>query len=177
VTGTDFEIERPLLARINAQIRSDRGAPFLSRLKVLSRRLAMTHESTTRYAVISIHDPPPEVESAKIPQRWGLEGILRLGFHDVDPQTHMSHRGMESLAMRSEQAREVWRFVRDKWLKVECLVIHCEAGVSRSPSVAMAIADAFAMGRDVIDWRDFDPSLDPPNWHVYDTMMRAWRIK
>ena len=38
------------------------------------------------------------------------------------------------------QAKSIWAFVEKIWNDVEVLMIHCNAGISRSPAVAKAIS-------------------------------------
>lgn len=156
----------------------------LSRILVLPRSKATRLDIPGKYAVVSIHDPAPDGEPAKIPQRWGLVAVQWLAFHDFDLNMNYPPgiwdkerhgRRLHDWAMTRTHAREVWDFVRTHWQQIETLVVHCEAGVSRSPSVAMAVADAYALGRDAISWDNLDPDGDPPNGHVYDTMMKTFK--
>lgn len=126
------------------------------------------------FGVISITDP--EHPEAKIDGHFNCTGVLRLQFHDIDPPRWADspfHAIDEYRAMHDGHASRIWEFVRDQWPKADTLLIHCEAGVSRSPSAAMAIADAYAIGRDTIDW-ERDPNGDPPNGHVYDLLTQSF---
>ena len=125
----------------------------------LPRRLLAELDPPMPYVVASVTDPPPDGEPAKVPQRWGLRDVLRLEFHDFDPPRHCPWAEYPSrlaigpeaetnligvLAMRCEQAQQfaVWAtgwHTRD----VPLLVIHCEAGVSRSVAMGLAAVEAF----------------------------------
>lgn len=132
------------------------------------------------FSVISIHDPEPEGYPNKIMPQEGLGRVLHLGFHDFDvcntkPEGVWDRESMlnpghtlRELAMRSEHGAKIWEFVST--VTEPLLVIHCEAGVSRSPSVAMAIADCLHIRRSNIDWRHMDVEQHPPNEHVYRTV-------
>jgi protein-tyrosine phosphatase len=74
--------------------------------------------------------------------------------------------------MLDRHAEEVWKFVRESVNTAEAIVVSCDAGVSRSPSVAMAIVDHYKLGREAIEWCGRDANGPPPNEWVYDTMMR-----
>lgn len=121
------------------------------------------------FAVISITDPGyPE---ARVDGHNCCTGVLRLKFDDIDPPRWEPRDWDDKTVMHDGHASRTWEFVRDQWLKIDTLLIHCEAGVSRSPSLAMAIADVHALGRDAIDW-ERDVNRDPPNGHVYDTLVK-----
>lgn len=136
------------------------------------------------FSVISIHDPEPDGEPNKIRPQFGLSKVLHLGFHDYD-LTHDKPEGfwdrqsllapghtLRELAMTHEHGLKVWDFVRG--VSEPLLVIHCEAGVSRSPSIAMAIADCLHIRRRQIDWHHMDVEQHPPNEHVYRTVRMAF---
>jgi len=61
------------------------------------------------------------------------EGLLQLAFADTaDPGRADS--------FTATQARELLDFVEQVWDRIEVLLIHCEAGLSRSPGVAAALS-------------------------------------
>lgn len=61
--------------------------------------------------------------------------MLRLNFNDV------IERGEPSdILFGEDHAREITGFL-DSWPRVERVVIHCNAGVSRSPGVALGLCD------------------------------------
>jgi protein-tyrosine phosphatase len=76
-------------------------------------------------------------------------------------------RGIEKTT--SQQADEIWQFVEQHREQVGAVVVHCEAGVSRSPTVAAALCKG--MGGD--DRRFF--RRYQPNMHVYRLMLEAAR--
>lgn len=143
---------------------------------VCSRWRVPSVDMDVPYAVISITDPNDE--HPKIPQRRGLREILRLKFHDLEPS--LTDVGQESdrnalyQFMSADDAQRVRRFIEDS--DANALVIHCEAGVSRSPSCAMALCDQLKWGRDCIRWAGGNRHKDPPNQHVYSTTRSAWSM-
>ena len=61
--------------------------------------------------------------------------MLRLNFDDV------IERGEPSdILFAEDHAREIRRFL-DAWPNAERLMVHCNAGVSRSPGVALGLCD------------------------------------
>jgi predicted protein tyrosine phosphatase len=93
-----------------------------------------------------------------------LVGHLQLAFADIlspdDPR-----------AFKREHAHRILDFVGGIWDKVDLLMVHCEAGVSRSPAVAAAISQIY-LGT---DGTFFMPHLYQPNQLVYDMLLEtAW---
>ena len=112
------------------------------------------------YVVVSIANPgSPHPELRESPHRLG---VLRLAFDDVEPNRRDSRGGRTP--MTPGQAREILAFVEAHLERLELIVVHCEAGVSRSPAVAAAL------------WRWLEGTRGPfferfrPNAHVYRTM-------
>lgn len=127
------------------------------------------------YVVISITDP--KQDPAVIPKRWGLRDILRLSFDDIDPEDLRyipGHQLQGIRLMRPEDGQAIASFVETWKDQVGAIVIHCEAGASRSPSVAMALADSHGWGRASIEW--MGSGRVPPNLHVYRVTRYACKM-
>jgi predicted protein tyrosine phosphatase len=119
-----------------------------------------------RYAVLSFIDvgcEPPRLERH--------EGFVeRLVVHCDDCTPGEAPLAGRALCPLSEaQARQVARFVRANADRIDTLVVHCHAGLSRSPGAATAIAEALKIaevfmvnGESVI-----------PNAHVRDLVRAA----
>lgn len=133
------------------------------------------------YSMISITDSfSPEV---KIIKDGYLRDLLRLEFMDLDltrvntkywdQEYKTSGHSIGSFAMHHAHAEKIARFCR--MTSVDCLVVHCKVGVSRSPSVAFAIADSLQIPRELISWPIGDVCYTPPNRHVYDLVMQAFK--
>jgi predicted protein tyrosine phosphatase len=141
-------------------------------LEHLSRERAEAYRDRRPYAVISITDPDyPEASLQLDPLRVG---VLRLQFHDI------SHTPEEfaSLVRRPERdhyilptadhARQIVRFVRAMAPRVEKIVIHCEAGISRSAGVGAALASCLKQP----DIHFYDHGI--PNVRVRRLVIQAW---
>lgn len=88
-----------------------------------------SYETNKRSIIISITDFwSRPVNFADNPN---VIGILRLKFDDVS-------RGEEN-CMTEEDAKKIIRFVNNYIGSVECILVHCEAGVSRSAGVCAAL--------------------------------------
>jgi predicted protein tyrosine phosphatase len=98
---------------------------------VLSRENAERYEPRGKEICISISDP--DAPPARVSSRFAA--VLRLNFDDV------IERGEESdILFAEEHAREIRDFVAS-WPSARRVVVHCNAGVSRSPGVALGLCD------------------------------------
>jgi predicted protein tyrosine phosphatase len=98
---------------------------------VLSREEAEAYEPRGKEICISISDP--DAPSAQVSPRFAA--VLRLNFDDV------IERGEPSDVLFAEDhAREIREFL-DSWPNAERVMVHCNAGVSRSPGVALGLCD------------------------------------
>lgn len=104
-----------------------------------------------------VHPSLPDVPTRR--------GLLRVAFDDVSPKRHDSHGGER--AMQPAHAQEIRAFVEAHIEEIELIVVHCEAGMCRSPAVAAAL------------WRWLEGGRGPffetfrPNPHVYRIMVEA----
>src|SRR6185503_809467 len=133
--------------------------------------LAMIHVHP--HVIISITDPPP----------WG--SVDRLKFRDLDDllidvlhlqfgDFHRRHfdtmhegRSLREWAMNLSHASVVREFLEIHYGKYHTVIVHCAAGVSRSPSMAVAIAEVFGIDKHQIEpvCRNWD--AQPLNPWVY----------
>ena len=103
---------------------------------ILSEVKALLYEPSLREVCISVTDiddkSRPELSNA-------FTAVLRLAFSDIDePSSDPS-----DLLFNEEHAREIVNFVR-QWTDVDRIVIHCLAGQSRSPGIAMGLCELFS---------------------------------
>jgi predicted protein tyrosine phosphatase len=113
------------------------------------------------YALISIRDS--DAKPIRLPNPSGPREILHLAFDDSEPVAGVKF-SREVQLMTADQAREIWRFVDKHKTQVGAFVVHCKAGMSRSPAVAAALAVYLKL--------DEQPILRKyqPNRFVYDLM-------
>jgi predicted protein tyrosine phosphatase len=102
-------------------------------LRVLSREAVERYEPEGVEICISISDPasPP----AELSPRFA--GVLRLGFNDI-----VAVECREDVLFAPDHAAAVIGFV-EQWRHADRLVVHCHAGASRSPGVALGLCDRF----------------------------------
>jgi predicted protein tyrosine phosphatase len=113
------------------------------------------------YALISIRDS--DAKPIRLPNPSGPREILHLAFDDSEPVAGIKF-SREIQLMSADQAREIWRFVDKHKSQVGAFVIHCKAGMSRSPAVAAALALYLKLDEQKI-LRKYQP-----NRFVYDLM-------
>jgi hypothetical protein len=102
------------------------------RLLVLSRDAAEAYEPVRREVCISIGDPLhlPVALSPK------FTAVLRLNFSDITEDIpHPTYR-----RFATHDAQQIIEFIA-RWRDVDQIVVHCRAGLSRSPGVAMGIRE------------------------------------
>ena len=94
----------------------------------------------------------------------------RLSFEDKDPSAYLLKDDPNNpmKLFTEKQANMVIDFVEEVKDKIEMLVVHCEAGISRSPAVAGAISKVL-FGDDSA----FFKGPYKPNMHVYRTIIDA----
>lgn len=98
---------------------------------VLSREEAEHYEPGEREICISIADP--DADAARLSRRFAA--VLRLNFTDVvEPEDPLD------VIFSDEHARAIRDFI-DTWPDAARIVIHCHAGMSRSPGVALGLCD------------------------------------
>ncbi len=112
------------------------------------------------HVVISITSAADDV--ARIPRSSACRGVLRLSFADIDEADG------DLTLFSAEHAVEILEFVFKHRRSIERVVLHCDAGLSRSPGVAAAVARI--MGDDDVTFfrRHW------PNGHVYRTLLETF---
>jgi len=126
---------------------------------VLSRDDAERYEPHGTEISISISDP--DAPPARISSRFAA--VLRLNFNDV------TERGEPSdILFAEDHAREITDFL-DAWPNAERVMVHCNAGVSRSPGVALGLCD-------VRGWATAALERSHPGWNrLVRTVLAAKR--
>lgn len=133
------------------------------------------------HAIISIGEPKPWREKyspAKFTDNEKRLGLLCLEFYDIDMLSltnvgykHEIEKSGGKGLFTDEQALQVVDFVNKMKGKIEMLLCHCEAGISRSPGLGAAIS-LMVNGSDK---KIFDNSCYRPNMFVYRKILNAWQ--
>lgn len=132
---------------------------------VRSKGLAAQFESDVPFAAISVSTNAGEWPVISETNRVAL---LQLSFADRDMVREITPETIEKYGLfRQEHAKQILDFVGENWDKVEAFLVHCEAGISRSPAIAAAITK-IAGGEDAYYFRHYSP-----NRYVYKTIIEA----
>ena len=111
-------------------------------LQVLDRSLARTTTHEEPYAVISITDP--QLKHPVLADSSYCKAVLRLQFSDVSNDFPMLRGTAHIAAFTPATARQIVDFVREQMQNdVRLLIVHCEAGMSRSAGVATALSQFY----------------------------------
>lgn len=149
-------------------------------VKVLSRMEAQNyckHVHDESCVIISITDTDLEDADLFCHEQNGVKDIFRVKFDDWDDQDEL-YRDDPQYAdliktikvIDEEQAEDIVCFV-DSWVaKVDFILVHCEAGISRSAGTAAAILKAY----DGDDSSIFDSKFFYPNRLVYRKVLNAF---
>ena len=125
------------------------------------RRTPITEILNYPYAIISIMTHG--IQKAELARNEHCQGILRVNFPDfVKPMENWE----ETELFNPGIATEIWSFL-EGLPPIQALVIHCEAGVSRSPAVGAAIAKVLGQ-----DHEDYFQKYHP-NPLVYRVMLET----
>lgn len=162
---------------------------------VLNKEMAIRLAPYIEYSHILISIISPICTDVEFKLSEKCKGLLRLKFHDVDeknieifnkehddfikenPNALESVKKAHYLAtveyyepMTDEQADQVVEFV-EKYKDVELIVVHCEAGISRSAGLAAALSKIMT-GDDIRFFKKF-----LPNMLVYRKIINAYERK
>lgn len=122
------------------------------------------------HVIVSI-TTPGDPHEARLPVGELTLAVLRLSFHDMDSD-HLTHCSDLTDDERREcftkaQAREIIDLVAGH-PSAKLLIVHCDAGLSRSPAVAAAVSKALT-GDDSTFFKRYSP-----NMLVYKTILQEY---
>ena len=130
-------------------------------LFVYSRRaLEAVQPHEVPHVTISITSGPEDI--ARVRRNEHCKGILRLYFADAEVP---SDRFPEAVLFTPAHAGQIWDFVL-RHRDLERIVLHCDAGISRSAAVAAALA-RILNGDDA----EFFAGKYRPNMRVYRLLL------
>jgi predicted protein tyrosine phosphatase len=120
-------------------------------LRILSRIKAEAYEPSGREVCISIRD----LDDAEATLSARFVAVLRLAFSDIDePSADPSE-----VPFHEDHAKQVTDFV-GRWMDVDRIVVHCLAGQSRSPGIALGLCELFS-------WETGDLEERYPYWNPW----------
>ena len=115
---------------------------------VLSREDAERYAPREREICISIADP--DADAARLSSDFAA--VLRLNFTDIIEQQDPS-----DVLFSEDHARAIREFI-DSWPDATRIVVHCHAGMSRSPGVALGLCD-------IRGWATAELERSHPGWN------------
>ena len=118
------------------------------KLRVLSREAVERYQPEGVEICISITDPASPA-AALSPD---FAAVLRLAFNDI-----VAAETAEDVLFAPDHAVAVVEFV-EQWRHADRLVVHCHAGASRSPGVALGLCDRFG-------WPAAPLEMNYPSWN------------
>ena len=130
------------------------------------------------FVMISMYSP--ELGEARLPDHPQLSAVLRVKCHDVDYNEAgeiTAQRGFEAydkiLKFDKKMALDMINFIKDN--KPALVVVHCDAGLSRSPAVALALSEVFNDGAQVAKMyvKSFVGGMQLYNRHIYRTILKV----
>jgi hypothetical protein len=121
------------------------------RIVILSVTRATDYQPHGSEVCISITDP----SAGPVRLSPKFSAVLRVSFSDIASPSELPWH----VRFSPEHARAILHFV-DQWPGVERLVIHCTAGLSRSPAVGMGICE-------LQGWPLQTMEADYPQWNTW----------
>lgn len=132
---------------------------------IVGRAEAEAVDPLVPYIYISIRDIGSD--RPRLPKNPYFRGGIRLQFDDVQYST------FQYKTITPRQARAIADFVKKNIRKADLVLVHCEAGISRSAAVAAAIMRYY--------WGDDRPVFRHPRYNpnmtVYRAVLKALRAK
>lgn len=112
----------------------------MNHIEVLNRAEAERRPGKNDWVVISIQDP--EQEPPKLQPGW--KATLGLSFHDKEDLVLAQMIGLWRM-FSAQDAKACWAFLDTHANDAAGLMVHCTAGLSRSPAIARVVAEHFAL--------------------------------
>lgn len=110
------------------------GRPMLGKIVILPKSKAEEFKYDKPWACISICNTYDGSALISVENRVDL---LQLHFDDIE----FERDGSELKKISSEQAKEILEFSNKVWEEIELMMIHCTAGISRSPAIGQVISE------------------------------------
>lgn len=126
------------------------------------------HDETS--VIISIYDTTDSPNHFNKYINNGIKAVLYVQFDDVDKTYIDNKNNIYNIAIDETNAHKIVNFAKMYWNKVNTIIVHCGAGVSRSAACAAAISKYFTGSDDFI----FDNFKYRPNMMVYRTVLNEF---
>jgi predicted protein tyrosine phosphatase len=131
-------------------------------IEVLPKSKAKEFSSDNPWAAISVSSDPYQFADLQTENRAGLLQLCFLDRNFEDPSN-----------FSAVQANQIIDFVFFTLPKIESLLIHCEAGVSRSPAIAAAVSVMlWGANTDRLYFKNYTP-----NTFVYNKLLETYHSR
>lgn len=133
---------------------------------VLSRRNAkafLVPEDCKLWSAISITDYD---ENWPVLNATRRHSVLKIAFNDIETESHYP----DEVLFTEDDAKKILFFVEENYDQVELFLVHCFAGVGRSPAIAAALSKIY-LGDDSAFHENY-PHL---NKFIYQKMLETHR--
>lgn len=144
---------------VTARRGQQKSLSMTPKIEVYCREDMQAFRSSVPWAGISI---AADADDWPVIDRDNCVGLLQVQFADLE-QPHPGEKLIDE-----PDAQRILDFVAEVWSQIGLLVVHCQAGLRRSPAVAAAVSRIY-FGEDSI-W--FTPGVYEPNYLVYETILR-----
>lgn len=136
-----LDFVKALEEELNQKLEYHFERPVLGKLLILSRKSAEEFTYSKPWACISIDginntfvaDP----KGHAVLSEENRVDLLQLRFDDI---TEPREGWVE---ISEDQAKQIWEFVEKVWDKVDLLMIHCHAGISRSTACGLVLSEKY----------------------------------
>ncbi len=135
------------------------GRPVLGKIVVLPRSAVTDISPDKKWALISISDPG--MPRPILADSSNLIDAIYLKFDDVEFER------ASMIPINENQAKDIVAFAKKNWEEAELIVVHCNAGISRSSAVGKAISEIYQP--DQVHYFD---KFFMPNVIVYNALMK-----
>ena len=134
--------------------------------KVLSRaEIEAKNNYKTSHIIISISTPHEKAPSISTNSK--TKAILRIQFYDACNEIPNNQVENQAFIFNESHADKILTFVRENQC-VDTVIVHCDAGMSRSPGVAAALTKLYD-GDDTNFFKKYFP-----NSRVYHTILNTY---
>lgn len=117
-------------------------------------------------SISSMDTKVPNILERHKKENKNIISVIYSQFDDIDSCTEVHGE----IPMMQSDAKHIVDGIEHNINRIQQIIVHCDAGYSRSPAIAAAIAKAFGMD----DEKYFSGGRYCPNRHVYRTMLNEF---
>lgn len=117
-------------------------------------------------SISSMDTKVPNILERHKKENKNIISVIYAQFDDIDSGTEVHGE----IPMMKSDAKHIVDGIEHNINRIQQIIVHCDAGYSRSPAVAAAIAKAFGID----DEEYFSGGRYCPNRHVYRTMLNEF---